>query len=339
MPQRRLFVGPTPQKDGLALSLFDVLPLVETPSRRGRATHSNYNIIARTALAPMHDNAVFVTPSKRPTSASASTCASASRLSYHPTACPASPSTTHKHSRTPQTPGTRNFLSSFVTPSKRPVDPGAPSPGTLHADRRATSPSLFATPAFLRRDSRRLSLSEDDAAAGEDDSTAAATVTCVAGVVGTPPTSTRLPRRTAALKRRSFCRSLSSLIAEARAAEEARFEDEVAAMREVEQECPEEGGSAAAAAPAAIRRLANEARVPHVEPEDVVPETRAGLLGPDGVAAEIEADAASSAGEERGAGRARAWKKRGAKRQHRKVVCELGVSPGRTTRPTAASCC
>jgi len=301
----------------LALSLFDALPLVETPSHSGRAIGGDTDLAGRPPLALISDNAAFATPSKRGASATASTCASASRLSYHPAARPASPSTTHKHSRTPQTPGTRNFLSSFVTPSKRPADFSAPL-STLPAGLRALSPSLFNTPAFLRRDNRRLSLCDDDAAAA-----------AVGELIGTPSTSTQQSRRATASKRRNFCRSLSSLIAEARAAEEERFEDEVAAMREVERGYTvEDAVDVTAAAPLVARGCrAIEARVSHVSAaEDVVPETRAGMLGPDGVAAEMEADAASDAMEEPGPGRTRVWKKRGAKRQHRKVVCELRVT-------------
>ncbi|MCJ1471115.1 DNA replication regulator sld2 [Pseudocyphellaria aurata] len=50
----RMFIGPTPQKDGIALGIFDVLsPAVPTPPK-----------VARSALEPIHPNSLK-TPSKR----------------------------------------------------------------------------------------------------------------------------------------------------------------------------------------------------------------------------------------------------------------------------------
>ncbi|KAH7081681.1 DNA replication and checkpoint protein-domain-containing protein [Paraphoma chrysanthemicola] len=111
-PQGPSFIGPTPQRDGIVLGLFDLLP-AGTPSKR------------RAVLANVELN-VVQTPSRRGQEA-------ASETSLESRA---------RGDRTPQSAGKRFMLNQFVTPKKRRLDDeGTPS---------STARGL-ATPAFLRR--------------------------------------------------------------------------------------------------------------------------------------------------------------------------------------------
>jgi 26S proteasome regulatory subunit N12 len=111
-PQGPSFIGPTPQRDGIVLGLFDLLP-AGTPSKR------------RAVLANVELN-VVQTPSRKGQEA-------ASETSLESRA---------RGERTPLSAGKRFMLNQFVTPKKRKVDDeGTPS---------STAREL-ATPAFLRR--------------------------------------------------------------------------------------------------------------------------------------------------------------------------------------------
>lgn len=111
-PQGPSVIGPTPQRDGIVLGLFDRLP-AGTPSKRG------------TVLANLELN-VVQTPSRK-TEDLASETSLESRA---------------RGERTPLSTGKRFMLNQFVTPKKRKLDgEGTPS-STLRG---------MATPAFLRR--------------------------------------------------------------------------------------------------------------------------------------------------------------------------------------------
>ncbi|KAF2031057.1 hypothetical protein EK21DRAFT_64140 [Setomelanomma holmii] len=111
-PQGPSFIGPTPQRDGIVLGLFDLLP-VGTPSKR------------RAVLANVELN-VVQTPSKKGQEAGSET----------------SLESRARGERTPLSTGKRFMLNQFVTPKKRKLDEeGTPS---------STARGL-ATPAFLRR--------------------------------------------------------------------------------------------------------------------------------------------------------------------------------------------
>jgi hypothetical protein len=109
---KRLSFGPTPQKDGQVLGIFDLLP-GETPSR------------LRTVLGDVNVN-VARTPSKNPSESDDGLVEE--RL---------------RRSRTPLSTGKRFMLDSFVTPKKR-KDNEASTP--------SSSMKEFETPSFLRRD-------------------------------------------------------------------------------------------------------------------------------------------------------------------------------------------
>jgi len=111
-PQGPSVIGPTPQRDGIVLGLFDLLP-AGTPSK------------SRTALGNVELN-VLQTPSRKVQVASSET----------------SLESRARGERTPLSAGKRFMLNQFVTPKKRKIDDaGTPS---------STARGL-ATPAFLRR--------------------------------------------------------------------------------------------------------------------------------------------------------------------------------------------
>lgn len=112
-PQGPAFIGPTPQRDGIVLGLFDNLS-AESPSKR------------RIIFGEIEPN-VFQTPTKRDTEA-ASEASSASRI---------------RGERTPLSVTKRNLFNQFITPKKRRLDEEGTPTSALRG---------LATPAFLRRD-------------------------------------------------------------------------------------------------------------------------------------------------------------------------------------------
>lgn len=115
-------IGPTPQRDGIVLGLFDLLPM-ETPSKR------------RKVLAEVAPN-VLQTPSRN------------LRVKESETSLPSG-----RGERTPQSISKRNLLDRFVTPQKRKRgEEGTPT----------SALKGLATPAFLRRDATLDVINEDD---------------------------------------------------------------------------------------------------------------------------------------------------------------------------------
>ena len=112
-PQGPAFIGPTPQRDGIVLGLFDNLN-AETPSKR------------RIIFGEIEPN-VFQTPTKNDTEA-ASEASSASRT---------------RGERTPLSVSRRNLFNQFLTPKKRKLDEEGTPTSALKG---------LATPAFLRRE-------------------------------------------------------------------------------------------------------------------------------------------------------------------------------------------
>ncbi|MCJ1258772.1 regulatory particle non-ATPase [Lignoscripta atroalba] len=139
----RTFVGPTPQKNGRVLGLFDLLSPASdrvTPSKRQ-------------SLDSVSNNA-HVTPSKRRREEDAEEAEETLERS-------------RKHSRTPQSSSKRIYLDSFLTPSTRRVNEQR-TPGS----RGKVSKLRFdETPEFLRRDSQRAmpAMSTDDASHAMED--------------------------------------------------------------------------------------------------------------------------------------------------------------------------
>lgn len=113
-PQGPAFIGPTPQRNGIAIGLFDLLPVVETPSKR------------RAVLVDVVPNALR-TPCKTGNRTQRESSEECGRLCE----------------RTPQSVGKRFMLDQFTTPQKRKRgDEGTPTSASRD----------LATPAFLRRD-------------------------------------------------------------------------------------------------------------------------------------------------------------------------------------------
>lgn len=112
-PQGPAMIGPTPQRDGIVLGLFDLLP-AGTPSK------------SRTALGEVVPN-ILQTPSKNANKVESET----------------SFELRGRREKTPLSTGKKFLLEQFVTPKKRKLDEhGTPTLGLKE----------FSTPAFLRRD-------------------------------------------------------------------------------------------------------------------------------------------------------------------------------------------
>ena len=124
-PQGPAFIGPTPQRDGIVLGLFDSLN-AETPSKR------------RIIFGEIDTN-IFQTPTKKDAEAASET-SSASRI---------------RGERTPLSVTKRNLFNQFVTPKKRKLDEGGTPTSALKG---------LATPAFLRRDNMLDRIEEADEA-------------------------------------------------------------------------------------------------------------------------------------------------------------------------------
>lgn len=175
-PTRKTAIGPTPQKDGNVLGIFDLLSEDGvTPSKDLSAQTRNIN----------------ATPSK-----SVLTNGSADAA---------------RRSRTPASPGKRFMLDSFATPLK------SRHPNELISTTPSSLPRLhFATPSFLRRDSQRITmptLEEDDEG------------------LSLSPQMFRQPKK-------PLVRGLSSVLAELRKMEEDDLDDDLDALRDMENDAP-----------------------------------------------------------------------------------------------------
>ncbi|KAK4956156.1 hypothetical protein LTR28_005902 [Elasticomyces elasticus] len=124
----RAFIGPTPQKDGRILGIFDFITS-ETPVKH-----------QRTVLGALEPN-VPATPSKVRTDLEIQS----------------SLEEKERRSRTPASSGKRFMLDTFATPMKRKRDDEGTPSSTL---------KRFATPAFLRRNTLLDTVSEDEEGAG-----------------------------------------------------------------------------------------------------------------------------------------------------------------------------
>ncbi|KAI9722862.1 MAG: regulatory particle non-ATPase [Chrysothrix sp. TS-e1954] len=279
---RRSYVGPTPQKDGRVLGLFDLLPSEQTtPSRHTRSRSFPSQDKARAVLGLIDDNPQVTTPRKsKPSSQQDEVGKENTPL----TAC-------LKHSRTPQSEGKRFVLDMFVTPSKRKRDMEPE-----HIQEQSAKSFGFSTPAFLKRrtvhDISLPTIAEEDAAAAGG----------AEHGVGTP--SGRKADRGPSLKplgfRRTLGRSFSSLIAEVRKAENDRLDDEMDVLHEMEEQ---DGNSPP---PAKAQKV-----VPALQVEDSQM-----ALGPDGTHDYSEDEKDDPLQKPSG----KVWKKKGAKRQTRRVT-------------------
>lgn len=248
----RMHLGPTPQKDGQILSLFD--DLSSTASKP-----------SRTALASIEANANF-TPSKP------------SQLLFAENESPPE----NVHDRTPASSSKRFLLDSFVstTPLKRKREDEEPAHAT------PSSSKGLSTPAFLRRTSNMLIMDTLVEEAQDDHEI------MNMGRMRQPP-----------FKKRGIVRSLSSIIQGLRKQEDDKLDEELEMMREMEDADDD-----------------HESAKPTVQVEDsqvVMP------LGPD---QGIESEESEEEEKEKDTGVFRKpWKKKGLKRQTKRVISKSSL--------------
>ncbi|KAL8874063.1 MAG: hypothetical protein Q9174_000568 [Haloplaca sp. 1 TL-2023] len=261
----RKFIGPTPQKNGRVLGLFDLLTpssTIRTPSKKP-------------LLVPLPSN-VMGTPSR-----------SAPKNSGERQ--PGSIALPDKRSKSPPSASKQAYLASFLTPSARrfaDVDgtPGSGQPvSTLQFDN---------TPAFLRRDSQILSRSQGHSSANhkeEHDS------------LPWSPIAMRVMRP------KSVGKGLSALVKGLRDMEEAKLDEEMDMLKELEGDGDLTARSQASHHPKVCVKDSQEIDMP---------------LGPDGqIQSESEAeDGSKRHGTDRNGRPLKIWKKRGQKRTTRRVM-------------------
>jgi DNA replication regulator SLD2 len=173
-PSKDRIIGPTPQKDGQVLGLFDLLGEDDKTPLKALAGDKEFG--ARSHSTPRGVNGRLDVPGNE------------------------------KHSRTPASSSKRHLLDTFATPLKRrhPNEQGALTPSSI-------SKLHFSTPAFLRRDSHRPAMPPID----EDEDHPIS------------PQMVRLPKK-------PLVRGLSSMLAGLRKMEEEELDDDLEALREME---------------------------------------------------------------------------------------------------------
>ncbi|KAI0516901.1 DNA replication/checkpoint protein [Xylaria bambusicola] len=244
-------IGPTPQKNGRILGMFDLLEEnTENEPPNGDLEGKNHKVQS--------------TPSKRPASAMEEA----------------------KLGRTPMSSSKRNMLNTFMTPSKRKdgSEPCARTPSSV-------SKLHLATPAFLRR-APMPTVDED-------------------GQYLSPPAPLRLPRK-------PLGRSLSSVVAGLRKLEEEKYDDDMDALREMEDETTPSD---------VVKPTKSTSKAP---PEILESDSQAPqLLG--GFDDEALYDSPTEEMKGRDGQPLRVYKKKGQKRTTRRV----NIKPTRTKRPHA----
>ena len=258
---KKQFIAPTPQRDGRVLGLFDRIDstprsvrrttshrnlrtaagsCTETPTRRQPLRDRTLNVEGAQLRDDYHENAVEVasTPSKPPKSRVDGTPPKAL-----PDALEATPTNPRRQIRTPPSTGRRFMLQNILstsTPSlfssrkrKRETDVHVTP---MKAADGMTAPGLgssdFATPAFLRTRPRTAAGTQLDAIPEEEEEEQ-----------GTPSKRVRMLRRSHTAPdpvsisksgRKPFGRSLSQLMRDIRKDEDDRFDEEQAIFNEAE---------------------------------------------------------------------------------------------------------
>ena len=261
----RKSIGPTPQRNGHVLGLFDLL----TPSS-STSTPSK-----RRSLLPISSNSVVTPVRLRPT-----------RDDKKPqnTASPSG-----KRTRSPSSASRTSNANGFLTPSKRRiVDVGY----TPEAAKPVSVLRYDDTPAFLRRDSQRFSQSQQLRETDnhvEDD------------VFSWSPVAVRV------IRPQTAGRGLSALVKGLRDMEEAKLDDELEMLREMEGQGEDDHESQAKVVP---KVWVKDSQVPDMP------------LGPDGEGEGEREDleGLKTAGEDRSGRPVKIWKKKGQKRTTRRVT-------------------
>ncbi|KFY50676.1 hypothetical protein V495_00113, partial [Pseudogymnoascus sp. VKM F-4514 (FW-929)] len=125
-PQKPRVIGPTPQKDGKFLGIFDAMPSGDeiSPFKQPSAPTNNPGIQETPRKTKNADDGIMATPSAA------------------------------RHSRTPQSSSKRFLLDTFVTPLKRRRGSNEGSAKKASLTPSSVSKLNLSTPSFLRRDNR-----------------------------------------------------------------------------------------------------------------------------------------------------------------------------------------
>ncbi|KAI4208709.1 MAG: hypothetical protein LQ348_000030 [Seirophora lacunosa] len=261
----RKSIGPTPQKNGRVLGLFDLL----TPSSSFRTPSK------RQSLAPLPSN-VVVTPSRlRPQGEDDSQAKPTSSIA--------------QRSRSPPSASKRMYLASFLTPSARRI---ADSSNTPEAPSSVSKLRFDDTPAFLRRASQRFSQGSNLNAINDEGREKAFSWSPVAG-------------RT--IRPKPAGRGLSALVKGLREREEAKLDEELDILREMEDGNVDAPESQTKSGPTLC---VEDSQAPDMP------------LGPDGQG-DSESDdqeRLNAEGKDRNGRPLKVWKKKGQKRTTRRVM-------------------
>ncbi|KAL8780756.1 MAG: hypothetical protein Q9203_000635 [Teloschistes exilis] len=269
----RDFIGPTPQKNGRVLGLFDFL----TPSSTWRTPSK------RQSLAPLPENVVG-TPSRARSQAVKHEGGNAADMT------PVG-SQKRKRSRSPPSTSKRAYLNTFLTPSTRRFcsdvgnTPGGTKPvSTLH---------FGDTPAFLKRESQCFAPRQHASSGANNDD--------AEGSFSWSPVAVRRPMRP-----KPMMRGLSALVKGLREMEDAKLDDEMEMLREMEEAGQEQKQSSIKNAP---KVCVKDSQAPDMP------------LGPDGQGESENDDvnALKADGMDRNGRPLKVWKKKGQKRTTRRV--------------------
>lgn len=275
----RDFIGPTPQKNGRVLGLFDLL----TPSSTWRTPSK------RQSLAPLPENVVG-TPSR------ARTLVAAAKREGGNDAAEVTPVTSQKRkrSRSPVSASKRAYLNTFLTPSTRRFcsDVGNTPDGT----KPVSALNFGDTPAFLKRDSQCFEPRQRAGGGANGDD--------AEDSFSWSPVAVRRPMRP-----KPVMRGLSALVKGLREMEDAKLDDEMEMLREMEGAGQEHKQSQSKKAP---KICVKDSQAPDMP------------LGPDGQGWSEDDDddvnALKADGMDRNGKPLKVWKKKGQKRTTRRVM-------------------
>ena len=324
----RVMLGPTPQKDGMVLGLFDLLsPSVGLSSTGAVGAGTGAGSIMAEAMTPskgdrsrlreITGNSTLslqaMTPRKNRYSAFGGIGANGENVFDAADADDVENDfVNRKGSRTPTSAGKRYLLDSFVTPRKRRRCDGA---GSVDATPSSVA-KRFMTPQFLRREAPVMmdTLVEDD---GDGDGGGAVAGDGLGGLGMRVGLSSRARQP---WKRKGLVRSLSSMIQGLRKQEDERLDEEMDIMIDIEGGCGE-------SVLLKEKKKNNNTRDKNDDTEEskatmvVVESQIASTLDADGLVSMAEDNNRIAVGEGDAAVPAR--KKKGQKRQTRRAIREL----------------
>ncbi|KAI4290616.1 MAG: hypothetical protein L6R35_000114 [Caloplaca aegaea] len=261
----RKSIGPTPQKNGRVLGLFDLL----TPSSSFRTPSR------RQSLAPLPSNVVGTPSRARP------------QGQDDPQTKPVS--SIARRSKSPPSASKLTYLASFLTPSTRRITDASNTP---EAAKSVSKLRFDDTPAFLRRDSQRFSQRQNINAADDE---------------GREKEFSWSPVAVRTIRPKPAGRGLSALVKGLREMEEAKLDDELDILRDMEEENADAPKSKSKNGPIIC---VEDSQVPDMP------------LGPDGQGDSETEDPEiwDANGRDRSGRPLKVWKKKGQKRTTRRVM-------------------